>query len=84
MFYIYVLQSDKDKNLYIGFTTNLKKRLEFHNLGLNKSTACKRPLKLIYYESYLLEKDARAREKFLKSGRGHEVLYKQLKETIGK
>ncbi|MDQ2658999.1 MAG: GIY-YIG nuclease family protein [Verrucomicrobiota bacterium] len=30
MFYVYVLQSDKDSGLYIGFTTDLKKRLAQH------------------------------------------------------
>ncbi len=82
MYYVYILKSEKDHNLYIGFTGDLKQRLEFHNQGLNQSTAKRRPLKLIYYEGYLSEKDARAREKFLKSGRGHEVLYKQLVESL--
>lgn len=82
MFYVYVLKSEKDGKLYVGFTTDLKERVKFHNLGLNKSTSYRRPLKLIYYECYLSEQDARAREKFLKSGRGHEVLYKQLKNTL--
>ena len=82
MFYVYVLKSEKDQNLYIGFTKDLRQRIEYHNLGLNKSTACRRPLKLIYYECYLSEKDARRREKFLKSGRGHEILYKQITECL--
>ena len=82
MFYVYVLKSGKDGKLYIGFTEDLKKRLEVHDLGLNDSTAYRRPLRLIYYEGYLCEKDARMREKFLKSGRGHEVLYIQLKDTL--
>jgi len=84
MFYVYVLKSEKDQKLYIGFSTDLRKRVEFHNLGLNNSTACRRPLKLIYYEGYIYEKDARIRERFLKSGRGHEVLYKQLEYTLEK
>lgn len=82
MVYVYVLQSEKDLKLYVGFTKNLKKRVEFHSLGINKSTAYRRPLRLIYYEGYISEKDACIREKFLKSGRGHEVLYKQLENTL--
>jgi len=82
MFYIYVLFSLKDLHLYIGFTTDLKSRLKHHNDGDNDSTKSRRPFKLIYYEVYMSEKDARMREKFLKSGRGHEVLYKQLTETL--
>ena len=82
MYYVYILQSDKDKKLYIGFTKDLKKRVQFHNLGLNTSTARRRPLDLIYYEGYRSEKDAKNREKFLKSGRGHEVIYKQLSNYL--
>lgn len=82
MFYVYVLKSTKDEKLYIGFTKDLKERIRFHNLGINRSTKYRRPLKLLYYEGYISEKDAREREKFLKSGRGHEVLYKQLKNTL--
>ena len=84
MYYVYILQSTKDENLYTGFTEDLRKRLIDHNEGLNTSTKYRRPLKLIYYEAYTSETDARQREKFLKSGRGHEVLYKQLKQTLEK
>jgi len=82
MFYVYVLQSEKDNKLYIGFTSNLKERIKNHNLGLNASTKYRLPLKLIYYEAYLNEKDARLKERFYKSGRGHEVINKMLKNYL--
>jgi putative endonuclease len=82
MFYVYILKSEKDNNLYIGFSKDLKSRVEAHNLGLNASTSYRRPLALLYYEGYTNEKDARIREKFLKTGRGHEVIYKQLENTL--
>lgn len=78
-YYFYILQSLKDNKLYIGFTSNLKERIKNHSLGLNKSTANRRPLKLIYYEAFIDEKNAREKEKFYKSGRGHEVIKKILK-----
>jgi putative endonuclease len=34
-FYAYVLLSQKDNNYYIGYTNNLKRRLEEHNSGKN-------------------------------------------------
>jgi len=34
MFFVYILQSKKDKELYIGYTNNLRKRFKKHNLGL--------------------------------------------------
>lgn len=82
MYYVYVLKSLKDNKLYTGFTSDLKKRLEYHNKGLNVSTKHRRPLKLIYYEAYINEKDARNREIFLKSGHGREVLKLQIKHYL--
>jgi len=82
MYYVYILQSNKDKKLYTGRTENLELRLEEHNLGKVKSTKNRRPLKLIYYEAYKDKQDAIDRELFLKSGRGREVIQKQLKNSI--
>ena len=79
MFYfIYVLQSLKDGNLYTGLTKDLRARVAQHNFGQNKSTKNRRPLKLIYFEGYLSEADAVGREKFLKSGSGKKFINKQL------
>ena len=66
MFYVYILKSKKDGNLYIGSTDNLKRRFLEHNDGKVSSTKARRPFMLIYYEAYLSEKDARKREKSLK------------------
>ena len=43
MFYVYVLESLKNGNLYFGFTHDLKKRFSEHNRGLNQSTKPYRP-----------------------------------------
>ena len=66
MFYVYVLKSNADSELYIGSTNDLIRRFEEHNNGEVQSTKPRRPLKLIYYEAYLAEDDARIREKQLK------------------
>jgi putative endonuclease len=79
MFYVYILQSLKDKSLYIGYTSDLRKRLPTHNKRQVVSTKDKAPWKLIYYEAYLEKKDATGREKFLKSGAGWRFIKKQLK-----
>jgi putative endonuclease len=57
MFYVYVLQSEKDTNFYTGFTNNLKKRINEHNLGKVNSTKSRLPLKLVYYEACLNQQD---------------------------
>jgi len=62
MFYLYVLQSLVDNQLYFGYTANLKQRYKEHNNGKVISTRRRRPMRLAYYEAYSSEKDARARE----------------------
>ncbi|MBX4201119.1 GIY-YIG nuclease family protein [Candidatus Parcubacteria bacterium] len=79
MHYTYVLQSEKNQSLYIGYTTDLKRRLLEHNNGNNISTKPFKPYKLIFYESFINEKDAISREKYLKSGWGLRTIKKMLK-----
>jgi len=70
----------KDQSLYIGYTTDLKARLDKHNRGLNFSTKNKAPWKLIHYEAYRNEKDAKRREGYLKTSQGTRLLKRMLKE----
>jgi len=78
MFYVYILQSTKDGNFYIGFSSNLLQRISEHSKGSVSSTKNRRPMILIYYEAYRAEKDARIREKFLKTGQGREFIKKNI------
>ena len=66
MFYVYIIKSKKDGNLYTGSTNDLKRRFFEHNKGLCKSTKTRIPFQLVYYEAYVSEKDARGREHNLK------------------
>jgi putative endonuclease len=84
MFYVYVLQSETDAGLYIGYSATLRQRLFQHAEGLTFSTSFRGPWKLIYYEAYLEQADALGREKFLKSGAGRQFLDKQLKRHFEK
>lgn len=77
MFYVYLLLLN-NKQIYTGFTANLKQRISDHKRGKVKSTINRRPVKLIHYEVYLLEEDARRREKFLKTSDGKRFLKQQL------
>lgn len=78
-YWVYVLESIKDKKRYVGFTTNLSKRIKEHNSGRNFSTSWRRPLRLIYAELCLEKEDARRREKYLKTTGGRRFLAKRLK-----
>jgi len=74
LYFVYVLNSDKDNKRYIGFTENLDKRVVEHNSGLVKSTKNRRPFKLTYFEEYVGKEKALKREKFFKSGLGRSYL----------
>ena len=49
MFFMYILKSSKDGELYIGSTNNLKKRFKEHNAGFVESTRNRAPFRLVYY-----------------------------------
>lgn len=81
---VYILFSQKDQQLYTGFSTNLNARIERHNSGGNKSTSYRRPLILIFCEFYLFEEDARKREMYFKTTMGKKVIKLMLRSTIEK
>lgn len=80
---VYILEDTHDRTWYIGFTRNLKQRLNNHYNGYSPYTSKKKKLKLIYAEMYLNKQDALGREKFLKSGSGHRFIKKQLANYFG-
>lgn len=84
MFWIYILEDQKDRSWYIGYTSNLKKRFAEHvNKQGGKTTSKKDALELIYCEGYLHIQDAKGRERFLKSGSGRKFIKKQLINYLG-
>jgi len=82
MYYTYVIQSKKDNRLYTGSTGDLRKRFKEHVRGLNISTKSRGPFVLIYYEACLNERDARTREKYLKTGMGKRFIANRLKRFL--
>lgn len=82
MYYAYVLQSEKDIDFYVGFTKDLKLRFDQHDKGIVESTKDRRPLKLIYYEACLDQRDATKREKYLKTYHGKMFLKRRLKSYL--
>jgi len=79
MFYVYILKSQKDDKLYIGFTNDLKRRFSEHNKGQSFATKNRKPFTLIYYEAYHSSRDARIREVKLKKFKNS---YNKLKERL--
>jgi predicted GIY-YIG superfamily endonuclease len=67
MWHVYLLQSKIDYNYaYIGYTDDLRKRIDEHNSGKTKSNKYKSPFKLIYFETYCNKTTAIKREWELK------------------
>lgn len=77
------IKSKKDNKLYIGYTNNLKRRLQEHNEGVNIATKHRKPLGLVYYESYKSSSDAKKRETSLKRfSQSYTGLKKRIKNSL--
>ncbi len=73
-YYVYILQSQKDQSLYIGYTSDLRKGFKEHNDGKSLATKPFRPYRLIFYEAFLNRIDAKGREIYLKGGYGRKTI----------
>jgi len=82
MYYVYVLRSMQDEKLYIGYSSDLKRRLKEHQTGGSKSTKGRLPFKLIYYEAHTSETDARRRERYFKTDKGKSSLKQILRNVL--
>jgi putative endonuclease len=82
MYYVYVLKSDRDGHLYIGYTKDLRKRFQDHQNGKVPSTKSRIPLELVFYEGYKAMADAKRREKYLKTSKGKSSLRLMLRNSL--
>jgi putative endonuclease len=74
MFYTYAVKSKNHKYIYVGLTNNPDRRISQHNNGKEKTTRHYKPFEIVLIESFPTRKEARQREKYLKSGVGKEYL----------
>jgi len=83
VYYVYLIKSKRKDWVYIGFTSDLRKRFREHNLGKVRVTKSNRPFTLIYYEAYRDELDARKREiELKKKGQQKEFLKDRIKNFL--
>ncbi len=85
MYYTYVLLCKSDKmepDFYIGFTSDLRDRLEKHKAKSVKTTKKFDIITLLYYEACLSKKDALKRELQLKTGFGRGYLNRRLEDYL--
>lgn len=78
MYFVYILQSEKDRSLYVGSTEDVKKRLADHNSGKVKYSSSKRPYVLKWFCGFPNKQLAIKFEKYLKHGSGHAFAAKHL------
>jgi putative endonuclease len=77
MYYVYILQKPGTEMIYIGFSADLKQRIKAH-------TDREHPgWRLVYYEAYSSETDARLRERRLKKyGSSLSLLKKRIAHSL--
>lgn len=74
MYFVYILRSLKNNDIYVGSTENIVRRFNLHNKGKAKSTKAYRPWQLLDKEEFNSRSDAVRRERFLKTGQQKEIL----------
>jgi len=69
-YYVYMLKSlDRKIVTYVGYTSDIKKRIKLHNLGKGAKFTRGRKWKLIYKEKFNSKKEAISREYYIKKNR---------------
>ncbi|NTU46068.1 GIY-YIG nuclease family protein [Candidatus Roizmanbacteria bacterium] len=74
MYYIYIIESEKDSTFYIGFSSNIEERIFEHNMGRTRYTKSKRPWKLRYVERFSTKTEALKRERSINKLKSHEYI----------
>lgn len=77
IYHVYILESEKDKSYYIGYTSNLERRISEHNSGKTEYTKNHAPYKCIYSLEVDTIKEAKEKEKYVKN-RGAKRYLEQL------
>ena len=77
--FVYVLISKKNskKYTYVGYTNNLKKRLDLHNKGMGAKFTRGKHWKIMYFEKYDTKSKALSREYYIKKNRKLRNLIKE-------
>lgn len=67
-YFVYVLKNEKKTRhtTYVGYTNNLKRRLELHNSGKGAKFTRGRSWKIVYSEKFSTKKEAMSREYYIK------------------
>ena len=78
-YFVYVISTGANSKLttYVGYTNNLKQRLNLHNKGKGAKFTRGRRWKIIYTEKYDTKSEAKSREYYIKKNRKFRNLIKE-------
>jgi putative endonuclease len=76
MFFVYILESEKNGRFYVGYSEDPQRRLADHNVGKVISTRNHRPWIKAYEETFNTETEAIRREREIKSKKSRTFLLK--------
>ena len=79
MYSLYILYSPSAGKFYIGSTSDIGRRLQYHNTGRSPYTRGKGPWYLVYSEEYETKREALTRERELKSWKSS----RRIREALG-
>ncbi|MGB2805054.1 MAG: GIY-YIG nuclease family protein [Candidatus Zixiibacteriota bacterium] len=80
MYYVYILENEAGHH-YVGYTSDLSKRIKGHNSSKSRWTRKKGPWHLVYKEEFASKKEAFLRERQIKRYKGGEAFRKLVVET---
>ena len=78
-YFVYLIANNKNNKLitYVGYTDNLKKRINLHNKGKGAKFTRGRHWRIIYFEKYATKNEAKSREYYIKKNRKFRNLIKE-------
>ena len=70
-YFVYLIGCRKNRKFttYVGYTNNIKKRVNLHNEGRGAKFTRGRKWKLLYMEKFITKKEAISRECYIKKNR---------------
>jgi predicted GIY-YIG superfamily endonuclease len=80
--FVYIIRSDVEPSRhYVGITSDVRQRLEWHNHGPSGHTVSHRPWSLVVSMEFRSEREAVRFEKYLKSGSGRAFAKRHFSEV---
>jgi len=82
MYYLYILYSPSTGKFYVGSTSDIVKRISYHNTGRSPYTKGKNPWYLVYSEEYETRNEACIREREIKKWKSSKRIIKEFNINI--